>query len=100
MNTADRFTFLQLVRDYVARDPESAPLVAEAASAGVSIALNAALHRASDMEIALSAAMARRTKRNDALICAKLKKWEGQTALDWSDALAAITKPEQIGETK
>ena len=80
----ERSRFLQAVAEYVATDPESAPLVAQAASAGVSEALREALQHAADMETALAVAMAKRHKGADALIHDKLKKWEGKTALNWS----------------
>ncbi len=79
-----RDMFLRTVAAYVASDPESAPMVVQAASAGVSEAMREALQRAADMEIALAVAMAKRYKGADALIHDKLKKWEGKTALNWS----------------
>ena len=79
----DRDRFLALVRRYVSQDAEIAPLVAEAASQGVSDALTEALQRAADMETALAVAMAKRHKGADALIHDKLNKWNGRTALDW-----------------
>ena len=81
---SERDRFLQFVADYVAADPEAAPMVVQAASAGVAEALREALQRAADMETALAVAMAKRYKGADALIHDKLKKWEGKTALNWS----------------
>ena len=80
----ERYRFLLAVKAYVASDPEAAPLVAQAASDGVSEALREALQRAADMETALAVAMAKRYKGGDALIHDKLKKWQGKTALNWS----------------
>ena len=83
----DRNQFLRVVRDYTASDPEAAPYIAEAASAGIGDALREAAHRAADMETALAVALARRYKGADALIHDKLRKWEGKTALAWSHVL-------------
>jgi hypothetical protein len=85
--THDRENFLKYVRDYVTADPEAAPYVAQAASAGVSAALREALHRAADMETALAVAIAKRHKGADALIHDKLKQWEGKTSLNWTGIL-------------
>lgn len=83
----DRNQFLQIVREYTARDPEAAPYIAEAVSAGVGDALRETAHRAADMETALAVALARRYKGADALIHEKLRKWEGKTALAWNHVL-------------
>lgn len=81
---SERDRFLQFVADYVAADPEAAPLVVQAASRGLHEALYETSRRAADMETALAVALAKRYKGADALIHDKLKKWEGKTALNWS----------------
>lgn len=58
----ERYRFLLAVKAYVASDPEAAPLVAQAASDGVSEALREALQRGADMETALAVAVAKRYK--------------------------------------
>jgi len=87
----DREQFLQAVREYTARDPESAPYITAAASSGVGDALRDARHRAADMETALAVALARKYKGADALIHEKLRKWEGKTALAWDHVLRPNT---------
>ena len=84
MNSGERDRFLRFVADYVAKDPEAAPLVVQAASHGLHEALCETSRRAADMETALAVALAKRYKGADALIHDKLKKWEGKTALNWS----------------
>ena len=79
-----RERFLQAVAEYIASDPEAAPLVVQAASRGLHEALYETSRRAADMETALAVALAKRHKGADALIHDKLKKWEGKTALNWS----------------
>ncbi len=80
-----RDQFLQLVRAYVATDPESAAFVAEAARQGISAALHEATCRAADMEIALSVSLDKSNKKAAAIIHHKLTKWAGKTALDWPE---------------
>lgn len=80
----DRLRFLQFVRDYVAQDPECGPLVAHAASSGISDALKENRQMVVDMETALAISLAKRYKGADILIREKLSKWEGKTALNWS----------------
>lgn len=96
----DREQFLKLVRDYTARDPEAAPYIAWAASAGVGDALREAMNRAADMETALAVALARRHKGADALIHDKLRKWEGKTALAWSHVLQPNTGDKPPAESR
>jgi hypothetical protein len=80
----ERDRFLHFVVDYVARDPEAAPLVVQAASHGLHEALRCLAQRAADMETALAVSLAKRHKGADALIHDTLKKWEGKTALNWA----------------
>lgn len=80
----EREKLLNFIADYVATDPEAAPLVVQAASRGLYDALHETRQRAADMETALAVAMAKRHKGADALIHDKLNKWAGKTALNWS----------------
>ena len=87
MNREIFFFFLAFVREYVAEDPECAPMVTEFVRQGVSNALAEANLRAADMETALTVAMARRYKGADELIRDKLAAWEGKTSMNWSKFL-------------
>lgn len=79
-----REEFLKLVQLYVESDPEVAAHVADFVQAGLSAALRKSNERAGDMEIVVSVLAARRFKDGDALVLSKLKKWEGQTSINWS----------------
>lgn len=75
--------FLMMVRAYIESDPEAAAHVADYVQAGLRVALDETRERAADMEVALAVLAAKRYKGANALVCDKLAKWNGKTAMRW-----------------
>lgn len=88
-----RDQFLQHVKLYIESDPEAAAHVADFVQAGLTAALRKTNERAADMEIVMSVLAARRFKDGDALVLAKLQKWEGQTSLNWGWLIEKLQPP-------
>lgn len=92
MHPRSREVFFEMVRNYIATDPEAAahmiPFVAE----GIEQSRKEALHRAADMECALSVSLAPRYPNKLDFILSKLEKWNGKSALRWDDTIATLVK--------
>lgn len=90
MDKADHAEFLAYVQAYVTANPGCGAFVSEFVAKGIENARKADMDRALDMECALSIALARRFKAGDGIILDKLKKWEGNSCLNWSSTIEAI----------
>jgi len=77
--------FMLLVRDFVAKRPDSAAHIATFVQAGINDALDEARERAADMEVALVCATSPGFKKNkgNQIITDKLLKWRGRTSCAW-----------------
>ena len=86
----EHHAFLNHVRNYISQHPEAGAYVSDFVAQGLRAARAEALERAADMEVALNVAIAARYKQREELILAKLKKWQGRTALRWDDTVAML----------
>jgi hypothetical protein len=86
----EHHAFLNSVRAYVSEHPDVGAYVNDFVAHGLRAARAEALERAADMEVALTVAIAARYKQREELILAKLKKWQGRTALRWDDTVAML----------
>lgn len=82
-----RAQFLELVENYIKRDPEAAAYVSDYVAKGLNASRKEVLERAADMEVALSVMIAQRYKGRETLVLGKLRKWNGKSALRWDDAI-------------
>lgn len=82
-----RAQFLELVENYIKRDPEAAAYVSDYVAKGLNASRKEVLERAADMEVALSVMIAQRYKGRETLVLGTLRKWNGKSALRWDDAI-------------
>lgn len=82
--------FLNYVANYVATNPDVAPLITQPIIDGVVESRKQILERAADMETALAVAIAQRYAQRDNLILSKLKKWTGRSAICWDDTIEML----------
>lgn len=92
--------FLNYVTNYVAANPDVAPLITQPIIDGVVESRKQILERAADMEIALAVAIAQRYTQRDNLILSKLKKWSGRSAVRWDDTIEMLEHKITRKETK
>ena len=85
-----RNEFLEIVRNYIGKDPEAAAYVSDSVAAGLNASRKQVLERAADMEVALSVMIAQRYKGREALVLSTLRKWNGHSALRWDDVIAQL----------
>ena len=78
-----REMFLQNAREFAKDDPEGIPLLIQAITSGLQIAIQEEREKSSDMEIIASVLLERKFKNRDELIKSKLKKWEHKCSLRW-----------------
>ena len=82
-----RAQFLELVENYIKRDPEAAAYVSDYVAQGLNASRKEVLERAAEMEVALSVMIAQRYKGRETLVLGQLRKWNGKSALRWDDAI-------------
>lgn len=93
----EHYEFLAYVQAYVAKNPELSSYVVQAASAGVTDALDKIKELALNCESLAVLAMSRRTKSVDSCVLAKLKQINGKSRMNWDSEIADL---EAKGEHK
>lgn len=83
MSDMSRGQFLLFVSQYIAADPETAAYVSDHVARGLSASLEAAMQRASDMEIIAATLAHKKYKGSEELIKSKLRKLNGKTSMNW-----------------
>lgn len=94
MTNPSHDAFFRYVAEYVEKHPTVAPHVGKAVEHGLSSALMKTNQRAADMEVALMFALVgkRAGSQHRWFIAEKLRKWAGQTALNWDKQLAKLER--------
>lgn len=85
--------FLTSVETYVKKHPDVAPLVTQATSLGLSMALTSLRQQLADFETAAAVLASVRYKDRDSVLRDKLLKWKGQTALRWDWLMDKLEPP-------
>ena len=79
-----RDEFLLLVKAYISKDPEAAPLTTQFIQQGISASLVEAKERACDFELATFALLKMKPKEALDIYTEKINKWKSKSSLNWS----------------
>ena len=90
MDIIKHAAFLDTVRDYVSKNPEVAPYVTKFIADGIREALRISNERCGDMEAALFGAIAMKGKDGAKLTLDKLKKWNGNSFMNWKSTIEKL----------
>jgi len=94
----EHYKFLSYVQEYIAENPEVSSYVVQAASAGVTEAMDKIKELALNCESLAVMAMTRRTKNVDSCVLAKLKQINGKSWMNWDSEIEALEAKAKIND--